>query len=153
MQSSTLVIYRQAESRDIPAMSMIRLAVTENVLSNPGRITVQMYQDYLELLGRGWVAEVDGVIAGFSYADKTGGSIWALFIAPEHAGRGLGKRLLELAVSWLFEQGLEAVRLSTGADTRANRFYAMQGWTRERIEGGDAFYVLENCQFTKINLN
>ena len=149
MQSNTLVIYRQAESRDIPAMSMIRLAVTENVLSNPGRITAQMYEDYLELLGRGWVAEVDGVIAGFSYANKTDGSIWALFIAVEHEGRGLAKRLLEMAVKWLFEQGLEAVRLSTGADTRADRFYAMQGWTRERVEGGDAFYVLKKLPIYK----
>jgi GNAT superfamily N-acetyltransferase len=149
MQSSTLVIYRQAESRDIPAMSMIRLAVTENVLSNPGRITAQMYEDYLELLGRGWVAEVDGVIAGFSYANKTDGSIWALFIAAEHEGRGLAKRLLEMAVKWLFEQGLEAVRLSTGADTRADRFYAMQGWTRERVDGGDAFYVLKKLPIYK----
>jgi GNAT superfamily N-acetyltransferase len=141
MQSSTLVIFRQAASRDIPAMSKIRLAVTENVLSNPGRITTQMYEDYLALLGRGWVAEIDGVVAGFSYANKTDGSIWALFISPEHEGQGLAKRLLELAVTWLFEQGLEAVHLSTGADTRADRFYAMQGWTRERVEGGDAFYI------------
>lgn len=146
---SKLLIFRQAELRDIPAMSTIRLAVTENVLSNPGRITVQMYEDYLELLGRGWVAEVDGVIAGFSYANKTDGSIWALFIAPEHEGRGLAKRLLEMAVKWLFEQGLEAVHLSTGADTRADRFYAMQGWTRERVEGGDAFYVLQKLPIYK----
>ena len=139
---SKLVIFRQADTRDIAVMSTIRLAVTENVLSNPGRITTQMYEDYLELLGRGWVAEIDGVIAGFSYANKTDGSIWALFISPEHEGRGLAKRLLEMAVSWLFEQGLDSVHLSTGADTRADRFYAMQGWTRERVEGGDAFYLL-----------
>jgi hypothetical protein len=48
---------RQAEHRDIPAMSRIRLAVTENVLSNPARVTQQMYEDYLERSGRGWVAE------------------------------------------------------------------------------------------------
>ena len=149
MPSDTSVIYRQAESRDIPAMSTIRLAVTENVLSHPGRITTQMYEDYLALLGRGWVAEIDGVVAGFSYANKTDGSIWALFIAPEHEGRGLARRLLELAVRWLFAQGLEAVHLSTGTDTRADRFYALQGWTRERVDGGDAFYVLEKLPIYK----
>lgn len=147
MQSGALVIFRQADARDIPAMSKIRLAVTENVLSDPDRITRQMYEDYLALLGRGWVAEIDGVVAGFSYANQTDGSIWALFIAPEHEGRGLAKRLLELAVQWLFAQGRDTVRLSTGIGTRADRFYAMQGWTRERGEGNDAFYLLEkkNC--------
>ena len=41
------VIFRQACLEDIPAMSKIRLAVTENALSDPSRITQQMYEDYL----------------------------------------------------------------------------------------------------------
>jgi GNAT superfamily N-acetyltransferase len=101
-----------------------------------------MCEDYLELLGRGWVAEVDGVIAGFSYANKVDASIWALFIAQEYEARGLAKQLLKLAVNWLFEQGHTEVRLSTGAGTRAERFYAMQGWTRERSDEKDVFYLL-----------
>lgn len=101
-----------------------------------------MYEDYLQLLGRGWVAEIDGEVVGFSYADKANSSIWALFISPSHEGKGLAKRLLNLATGWLFEQGETLVRLSTGADTRADRFYALQGWTRERVEDGDAYYLL-----------
>jgi GNAT superfamily N-acetyltransferase len=123
-------------------MSAIRLAVRENVLSDPARITPQMYEDYLDALGRGWVAEIAGRIVGFSYADKTNSSIWALFIAPGYEGQGLAKQLLNLATRWLFEQGQECVRLSTGLGTRADRFYALQGWTRERVEGNDAFYLL-----------
>ncbi|GGC65146.1 hypothetical protein GCM10011396_10170 [Undibacterium terreum] len=123
-------------------MSKIRLAVRENALSDPSRITQQMYEDYLELLGRGWVAEVDGTIAGFCYANKTNSSIWALFISQEYEGQGLARQLLNMATAWLFEQGQEFVRLSTGTETRADRFYALQGWTRERVEGNEAFYVL-----------
>jgi GNAT superfamily N-acetyltransferase len=134
--------FRQANFFDIPAMSEIRLAVRENVLSNPDRVTRQMYEDYLELLGRGWVAEIEGEVVGFSYADKKNSSIWALFISPSHEGKGLGKKLLNLATGWLFEQGKTHVRLSTGSNTRADRFYALQGWTRERMEGDDAFYLL-----------
>lgn len=137
-----LAHFRRATSNDIPAMSAIRLAVRENVLSNPNRITAQMYEDYLALLGRGWVAEIDGQVVGFSYANKTDTSIWALFVAPEYEGRGLGKRLLDLATGWLFEQGAECVRLSTGANTRASQFYVAQGWTQERLEGSDVFYIL-----------
>jgi GNAT superfamily N-acetyltransferase len=134
--------FRQARFDDIPAMSAIRLSVRENVLSNPDRITRKMYEDYLDVLGRGWVAEIDGEVAGFSYADKTNASIWALFISPDHEGKGLAKQLLNMATGWLFEQGSDCIRLSTGTRTRADRFYALQGWTRERVEGNDAFYLL-----------
>jgi len=134
--------FRQAKLDDIPAMSAIRLAVRENVLSHPARITPQMYRDYLALLGRGWVAELDGEIAGFSYAAQTDASIWALFVAPEHEGKGLGRALLRLATDWLFAQGHQCVRLSTGAGTRAERFYVAQGWRREKQQGGDVHYCL-----------
>lgn len=111
-------------------MSKIRLAVRENVLSDPSRITEQMYLDYLEKQGRGWVAEVDGRVIAFSYADREHASIWALFVQPEFEGNGLAKRLLNLAVDWLFELGWESVELDTTPGTRADRFYVMQGWTR-----------------------
>lgn len=136
------VTFRQAERQDIAAMSRIRLAVTENALADPDRITQKMYEDYLELLGRGWVAEVDGEITGFCYADKPHASIWALFIAPEYEGQGQARQLLKLATAWLFEQGHQVAQLSTGAGTRAERFYTLQGWTRDRLEGNGAFYSL-----------
>jgi GNAT superfamily N-acetyltransferase len=125
---------RRATEADIPAMSRIRVAVKENALSDPARITVQMYRDYLELLGRGWVAELDGDIVGFSYAEKADSSIWALFVDPPREGLGAGKQLLRLAVDWLFDLGNDEVRLGTAANTRADRFYAAQGWTREDMK-------------------
>ena len=133
---------RQAVVADIPAMSTIRLGVTENVLSDPSKVTEQMYRDYLELLGRGWVAEVNGEIAGFSYADKEDFSIWALFVAQPYEGRGIGKALLRPAVDWLFEQGGDSVSLTTTPDTRADRFYSAQGWTREAINERNARFTL-----------
>lgn len=122
--------FRRATTDDIPAMSAIRLAVRENVLSDPARITRQMYEDYLDRLGRGWVCERNGTIIGFSYAAREDNSIWALFVAPGHEGLGAGRRLLDLAVRWLFAGGAETVKLSTAADTRADRFYLAQGWQR-----------------------
>lgn len=101
-----------------------------------------MYEDYLALLGRGWVAEVNGEITGFCYADKVHSSIWALFMSPQYEGQGHARQLLKLATAWLFEQGHQVVRLSTGIGTRAERFYVIQGWTEERVEGNDAFYSL-----------
>ena len=133
---------RQATVQDIPAMSAIRLSVKENVLSDPSRVTEQMYRDYLDLLGRGWVVEVDGKVVGFSYAAKNDASIWALFVAQGYEGRGIAKRLLNAAVEWLFGLGHESVHLSTSKDTRADRFYASQGWTRSELTERDAGFCL-----------
>ena len=133
---------RQACSADIPAMSAIRLSVTENVLSDPGRVTLQMYEDFLERDGRGWVAQADGVVLAFGYADRHQGSIWALFVDPRHEGRGLGKALLDLAVAWLFELGHHRITLGTTPGTRADRFYAAQGWIRTAGSGGEVGYIL-----------
>ena len=134
--------FRQAVGADIPSMSRIRLSVTENVLSDPSRVTLAMYEDYLEAAGRGWVAAIDGAVAGFCYADRNDGSIWALFVSPEHEGRGLARRLLALALDWLFALGHHEARLTTTADTRADRFYARQGWQRSILSPVEVEYTL-----------
>jgi GNAT superfamily N-acetyltransferase len=121
--------FRRAVEDDIPTLMRIRLSVNENRLSDPSRVTHAMCSDYLERRGRGWVAELEGEIVGFSYAARDG-SIWALFVDPAREGLGAGKRLLRLAADWLFEIGHDELRLGTEANTRADRFYAAQGWTR-----------------------
>ncbi|WP_341503216.1 GNAT family N-acetyltransferase [Gallaecimonas sp. GXIMD4217] len=143
-----MIHYRQATAADIPQMSAIRLAVTENVLSDPAKVTTLMYEDYLERLGRGWVAEEGGQVLGFSYAASADNSIWALFVLPGQEGRGMGRRLLELATNWLFERGAEAVVLSTDADTRADRFYQAQGWQRGQVHpDGEVGYRLPRRRY------
>lgn len=135
--------YRIAVEADIPAMSAIRLAVLENRLRDPSRITTQMYVDYLERTGRSWVCEVDGAVAGFACADKTDASIWALFISPASEGRGIGKRLLALMTDYLFSLGHHTLLLWTGAGTRADAFYQAQGWQRGVPDAsGEIQYVL-----------
>lgn len=134
--------FRRATVADIPDMSRIRLAVTENRLRDPGRVTRQMYEDFLERDGRGWVARVDGVTVAFSYASKLDGSIWALFVDPGHEGKGLAKALLGLATAWLFDIGFAGITLDTGAGTRADLFYARQGWTRGGAGAADVRYTL-----------
>jgi GNAT superfamily N-acetyltransferase len=136
-------VFRQAGSADIRAMSSIRLSVTENVLSDPGRVTDKMYEDYLELLGRGWVAEIKGNVVAFCYASKTDGSIWALFVNPDYEGQGLARSLLGLAVDWIFKLGHESATLDTTANTRADRFYAMQGWKRRPVSETKVEYTLQ----------
>ena len=124
-------------------MSVIRLAVTENRLSDPARITRAMYVAYIDNvdnpdspanLGKSWVCELDGVIKGFASADKVDGSVWALFVSPPCEGLGIGKRLLALVADYLFSLGHDKIVLATGADTRADVFYASQGWERGKMK-------------------
>jgi len=135
--------FRQASVHDIPAMSRIRLSVNENRLRDPTRITPQMYADFLEKDGRGWVALVDGEIVAFSYANRLDGSIWALFVDPRFEGQGLGKQLLSLATDWLFSLGFRRVTLSTGTLTRAAQLYTRLGWQLASSSAGDSAFVLD----------
>lgn len=139
-----ILTYRLAQAGDVKAMSAIRLAVTENRLSDPTRVTEAMYHDYFEPRGRSWICEADGAVAGFASADHTDGSIWALFVDAAHEGRGIGKQLLALAVDYLFGQGHERIVLSTGADTRADVFYQSQGWERGKMKNDvEVAYALQ----------
>lgn len=121
------------------------MAVTENVLSDPERVPRSLVETYFEERGRGWVCDVDGVLVGFSFADATDHSIFGLFVLPGHEGQGIGKRLLDMAVAWLFDQGAEAIRLTTGPGTRADAFYQRQGWERGALdERGEVRFVLRS---------
>jgi GNAT superfamily N-acetyltransferase len=71
--------------------------------------------------------ESDKVVA-FGIADHARRNIWALFVAPGFEGQGIGSRLLEVMVTWLFEQGRERLWLTTEQNTRAERFYRAAGW-------------------------
>lgn len=139
--------YRTATNADIFAMSKIRLSVRENVLSNPAFVTQKMYEDYLELLGRGWVCELDGRIIGFSYAAIKDYSIWALFVDPDFEGLGAGKELLRLATQWLFEKGATSIQLGTSVNSRAERFYLAQGWIRGEMKSeSEVSFSLKRAQ-------
>jgi GNAT superfamily N-acetyltransferase len=115
-------------------MAKIRLSVTENVLTDPTKVTLQMYQDYLHLVGRGWVCCSGRKVVGFAYASREDASIWALFVKPGYEGLGIGQRLMSLAVNWLFALGNPSIALYTGCGTRADHFYTKSGWIRESVD-------------------
>jgi GNAT superfamily N-acetyltransferase len=104
-------ILRQAVRNDLPGLSRIRHAVAEN---HPGSLTLPDDQviEALETTGRGWVIELDGVVVAFTIGDALTGSIWALFVEPQHRGRGYGRRLHDTVVEWLWTQGHDRVWLN-----------------------------------------
>ncbi|SNC67632.1 Acetyltransferase (GNAT) family protein [Hymenobacter gelipurpurascens] len=137
------MLFREAQTPDIPQLSMVRLSVQENRLSNPALVTARDYTDYLTQRGKGWLCEAEGTIVGFGIADLLGHSIWALFVLPEFAGQGIGKRLHELMLNWYFAQASETVWLSTAPGTRAEAFYRRQGWQETgRTKSGEVRFEM-----------
>lgn len=138
------MIFREATIEDIPVICEIRLSVTENVLSDPGKVTPEICADYLTVSGKGWLCELDGKVVGFSVACRRDASIWALFVRPGYEGKGIGQRLLKLATEWLFSIGTSTITLSTDPNTRADRLYQSQGWKRgEIMSNGEVGYQLD----------
>lgn len=119
---------RQAQISDIPAMHQVRMAVKENVLSDPGRITEADYRTFLTERGRGWVALVQEKVIGFAVVDLQERNVWALFVHPDHEGRGAGGRLHDAMLTWYFGQGLDSLWLTTDPHTRAAEFYRKRNW-------------------------
>lgn len=133
---------RQAARADIAAMHRVRMSVRENRLRSI-RLTGDDYIAAIEPPGRGWVVEVDGEIAGFAIANGSTGNVWALFVHPDHEARGFGRKLHDAMVAWLWERGLERLRLTTEPGTRAERFYIAAGWKKQgTTEGGEIRFEL-----------
>jgi GNAT superfamily N-acetyltransferase len=85
-----------------------------------------------------WVAEIDGDIVGFCYVEPSPdddataaiGHVDMLFVLPEHAGQGIGARLLAEGVSHLRTRGFaEATLWALTRNLRTRRFYEREGWT------------------------
>ena len=76
----------------------------------------------------------EGRILGFSAADTRNGTIWALFIDPDHEGRSIGRALLARACDVLREAGHRAATLGTEPGSRADCFYREAGWTALHID-------------------
>lgn len=126
---------RQATHADIAGMHRVRMAVRENRLSDPGRISSSDYLESIESLGRGWVVESDGEIVAFAVGYRSG-NIWALFVHPDHEGRGYGRALHAEMISWLWSLGLRRLWLTTSRGSRAEKFYESLGWQPTRTVAG-----------------
>ena len=129
------MIFREAHINDIQQIQVVRNAVKENMLSDPALVPDKDVEEYITNRGKGWVCVIDNKVVGFSIADLKENNIWALFVHPDHAGKGIGKVLHDKMLDWYFEQTKETVWLGTAPGTRAEKFYRMQGWKEVGLHG------------------
>lgn len=124
---------RVATRADLPELGRVRMSVRENRLSDLSVLRSEDLDRVLTGSGRTWVCEVDDRIVGFAMADLEHANIYALFVDPAYERRGIGRRLHDTMMSWLFETGLPEAWLSTEPSTRAESFYRRAGWVADGI--------------------
>ena len=121
------VALRQAVRADVRGIQRVRHSVNENRLTST-TISDDDVVVAIERTGKGWVVDADGRIVAFAIGNAETGNIWALFVEPEHEGKGYGRRLHDEMVNWLWSCGLTRLWLTTEPRTRAQRFYEAAGW-------------------------
>lgn len=124
------ITIREASVEDISRIMEIRMAVKENMLADPNAVTADDCLEYMTRRGKGWVAEANGVVAGFAIADLQEQNVWALFVHPDTEGLGIGRELHDTMLAWYFAQNQAYMWLSTDPGTRAEKFYESRGWRR-----------------------
>lgn len=125
---------RLALATDIESIFEVRTSVKENHLSREEMeqmgITESVITDMIEKSRCAWVA-VDGEkVIGFSMILPAEGSLFSVFVLPEHEGRGVGRSLVEIAEQELFTHH-EVVWLETDKNSRAAKFYMRLGWVKK----------------------
>lgn len=137
---------RVARPEDMPAMTAIRISVTENHMS-----IAQMAERGITAEGilaemaagdlGAWVAEDESGIVAFAMADRRDASLFALFTKPGCEGRGHASALLTAAETWLGKLGHTEAWLTTASDSRAANFYARKGWrATDQGDPGDTLF-------------
>ncbi|MEO7210094.1 MAG: GNAT family N-acetyltransferase [Chitinophagaceae bacterium] len=126
---------REAKLDDIQQIQIVRNAVTENTLSNPGLVTDKDCEEYMFDRGKGWVCEMDNKIVGFAIIDLKDNNIWALFLLPAFEKQGIGRQLHDRMLDWYFTKTKDKVWLGTAPKTRAEIFYRKAGWTEVGMHG------------------
>lgn len=136
---------RTAKAADVDAIFYVRTSVTENHLSREEMrrigVTENVVADLIEKSQCAWVATENEKIIGFSMILPDEACLFAAFVLPEYEGRGIGRRLVELAEKELFRHH-EIAWLETDKKSRAAKFYIHLGWAN-KIDINDTDIRLE----------
>ncbi|MBE9183023.1 GNAT family N-acetyltransferase [Oculatella sp. LEGE 06141] len=143
---------REARPEDVETLFMIRTSVAENYQSREDLadlgVTPATVIEMLQTDCRAWIAESNGEPAGFSMANATKKTIFAMFVLPAFECRGIGRQLMQRSERWLWSQGAEQIWLLTSNDSeiRAYGFYRHLGWIPTSVlSDGQVKFVKEQA--------
>ncbi|WP_255170697.1 GNAT family N-acetyltransferase [Natrononativus amylolyticus] len=90
------------------------------------------------------VAERDGRVVGFGHLQRDEREVQAVYVRPDHAGRGIGRALLRHLEATAREAGLDWLTLV--ASKNAVGFYERCGWDRlETVDHESTGGVVLEC--------
>ena len=164
------VLIRRALPADAAAITRVRVATWKSAYAGlvPAAFLDDMHSDDPIAVARmtarvapdaptrGFVAAVDGAVVGFVTAGPERdhprahparelhpqrAEVFAVYVLPQHQGRGIGRRLLDTAGGWLRRTGAtEYVLWVLDGNVAARDFYARHGLTetgrRQEIDLG-----------------
>ncbi|KVP99324.1 acetyltransferase [Burkholderia ubonensis] len=128
--------YRRMTERDIGAFYDVRFSVSENRI-HPHQVHLLNRNLLIEKIrqGGGWICECHDEAVGICLPVITEKPfITALFVKPSFHGAGIGRELLDRALTWLKEKDVAQVTLVTDPGSRADGFYQRLGWTRGELD-------------------
>lgn len=140
------VIYRKAVPEDTPGCIDLRGKTRENAFSveelKALGITLDSWRASIaDGSLPGYVALVDGELAGYCFGDRETGEIAVLALLPAHEDMGIGKVLLDLMAEEFRGLGFRRLFLGCSPDpqVRSHGFYRHLGWkpTGEFDAAGD----------------
>ncbi|CAN5881138.1 hypothetical protein BH11BAC4_BH11BAC4_11150 [soil metagenome] len=147
------MIVREAHITDIPPIQFVRNSVKENMLSDPALVSDKDCEEYMTVRGKAWVCEIETRVVGFAYVDLKENNIWALFVQPEYAEKGIGKKLHNVMLEWYFKISKEKLWLGTAPNTRAEKFYRKQGWKETGKHGKEIKFEMTYADWLITNAN
>lgn len=143
--------YRPARPDDAAACIDLRGRTRENAFSATQLAELGITADsWAEGIAQGdfigHIAEDNGILVGYGFADRDSGEVLVLALLPDYEGRGIGQRLLQEVIELARAAGHGRLFLACSADPRSRSygFYRHLGWraTGEVDEAGDEILEL-----------
>ena len=126
---------REAQDSDIESLFDNRARTRENAIPRSYLASIGITPESWAVGLRSgsqqtWVCFDGEVPVAFCGADADHGELVVLAVLPEYEGRGIGKRLLASAVSWLQSKECGRLWLAANPDPKGGSygFYRAQGW-------------------------
>jgi GNAT superfamily N-acetyltransferase len=140
------VLIRELRREDAPAVARLELAINPHQVATPEVVWHQATRAIDREQRRSWVAALDGVVAGFAWANfewsvptPGKGRFW-IGVDPGSRGRGIGSELYARVTEYLLERGAWRLRTHVDVDEGGTRFLERLGFERR---GADRVSVLE----------
>jgi putative acetyltransferase len=126
---------RKAKQEDKEPIWRVHVkAIRETCVSHYSQEVIRIWAErlqpekYADAIRRNefFVAEEDGAVVGFGELDQAGGEIQGLYVSPDVASRGVGKKLLHTLEERARAFGLESLYLTSSLN--AVGFYERAGF-------------------------